>query len=370
MLPHGLNKEDAMDIESDRKIKTILRILAEAGHPLGSSRIASELALMGVELKQRMVRYYLGQMDRAGLTESLGRGGRRITQQGMDMLRTAIAVEKVGYVSARMDELSYKMSFDLSQRTGTVILNVSRLRVSDFGEAQRLITQMLEAGLGMGKLVALGQEGEELGGYHVPFGEVVVGTVCSVTLNGLFRAAGVPVTSRFGGLLELRDGRPLRFTHIIHYDGTTIDPVEIFIKGRLTRVREAAASGAGIIGASFREIPAAALPAAQRLIGELERAGLLGTVHVLGRPGQPLLDIPVAHGRVGLIVAAGLNPIAAMEEAGIETQSQALATLHEFSRLIPVSKLGEVTVTSRRLHKRLASLVESRPPSPDGGIFE
>lgn len=359
-----------MDISSDRKAKTILRILAESGRPLGSSRIASELALMGIELKQRMVRYYLGQMDKAGLTEGLGRGGRRITQQGMDVLRTAIAVEKVGYVSARMDELSYRMSFDLVRHAGTLILNISRLRASDLGEAQRLITQVLEAGLGMGKLIALGQEGDELGGYRVPFGEVVVGTICSITLNGLLRAAGVPVASRFGGLLELRDGKPARFSHIIHYDGTTIDPVEIFIKGRLTRVREAAAKGEGIIGASFREIPAAALPAASRLVDDLGRAGLVGRIHLLGRPGQPLLDIPVAQGRVGMVVAAGLNPIAAIEEAGIETQNQAMATVYDVARLIPASKLGDKLLTSRKLHKRLSSLVESRIPSLDGGIFE
>jgi HTH-type transcriptional regulator, global nitrogen regulator NrpRI len=359
-----------METIGDRKVTMILRILAEAGRPLGSSRIASELSLGGVDLKQRMVRYYLSQMDKAGLSESLGRGGRRITQQGMDMLRTAIAVERVGYVSSRMDELSYKMSFDRILRSGTVILNISRLRAADFGEAQKLIAHVLEAGLGMGKLLALGRDGDELGGYRVPFGEVAVGTVCSVTLNGLFRSAGVPITPRFGGLLELRDGRPVRFTHIIHYDGTTIDPVEIFIKGRLTRVREAAAKGSGVIGASFREIPAAALPAATQLMEDLVRAGLLGRVHVLGRPGQPLLDIPVAQGRVGLVVSAGLNPIAAVEEAGIDTQSQALATLHEFGRLISAARLSELLATSRTLHKRLTSLIESRSPSRDGGIFE
>lgn len=359
-----------MNIEADHKARSILRILAEAGGALGSSRIEDELALLGVELKQRMVRYYLHQMDKAGLTEGLGRAGRKITERGLDVLRTAIAVEKVGYVSARMDELSYKMSFDPAKMAGTVIVNVSRLRASDLGDAQRLISQALDAGLGMGKLVALGQEGEELGGGRVHFGEVAVGTICSVTLNGLFRAAGIPVTSRFGGLLELHDGKPVRFTHIIHYDGSTMDPVEIFIKGRLTRVREVIARGAGVIGASFRDIPAAAVPAAARLMEELVRANLLGRVHLLGRPGQPLLDIPVAQGRVGVVVAAGLNAMAAVEEAGIETQNQALAALYEFDRLVPAWRLGEGVLTSRRLHKRLSTLLEKRPASLDEGLFE
>jgi hypothetical protein len=118
----------------------------------------------------------------------------------------------------------------------------------------------------MGRRLAVGQEGRELGGRPIPFGEVAIGTICSVTLNGIFRMAGIPVSSRFGGLMEIRDGRPARFTQIINYDGTTIDPVEIFLKGRMTHVREAAATGRGTIGVSFREIPAVALPAARQLI--------------------------------------------------------------------------------------------------------
>ena len=77
-------------------------------------------------------------------------------------------------------------------------------------------------------------------------------TICSVTLNGVFRSHGIPMAARFGGLLELHDRQPVRFSQIINYDGTTIDPIEIFIRGRMTRVAEAARTGTGVIGAGFR----------------------------------------------------------------------------------------------------------------------
>jgi repressor of nif and glnA expression len=329
-----------MDFDSQRKLDAILRILAESGRPQGSTSIAGELALSGIDLRQRMVRYYLTQADRMGLTQNRGRSGRSITPAGIERLRRVIAVEKIGFISARVDELSYRMTFDIGRREGTVVLNVSRMPAASLPSAAGIIGETLAAGLGMGGLVTLRREGEEIAGYRVGRGEVAVGTVCSVTLNGVFRAAGIPISSRFGGLLEIREGKAVHFTHIIHYDGTTIDPVEIFLKGRMTRVRQAVTSGNGTIGASFREIPVAALPAATALIGRLTAIGLLGGFHVIGRPGQPLLDIPVPQGRVGLIVPAGLNAIAAVEESGIETHNVAMAALHEHGDLVPAVCLG------------------------------
>ncbi len=329
-----------MDLDGKRKMDTILRVLAEADRPLGSTNIAAELQLSGVNLRQRMVRYYLHLTDGLGLTQNHGRAGRSITTAGIERLRRVVAVEKVGFISARVDELSYRMTFDLSAREGTVVLNVSSLAAADLPKAARLIGETLAAGLGMGGLVALRREGGEIAGVRVERGEVAIGTVCSVTLNGAFRAAGIPIGSRFGGLLEIRDGKPDHFTHVIHYDGTTIDPVEIFLKGRMTRVRRAVNSGNGTIGASFREIPVAALSAATALIKRLAAIGLLGGFHVIGRPGQPLLEIPVPQGRVGLIVPAGLNAMAAVEESGIDTRNVAMAELHEYRDLVPAACLG------------------------------
>ena len=329
-----------MDIDAKRKTSAILRVLADAGSPLGSTHIADELQLLGIDLKQRMVRNYLQQMDEAGLTENLGRAGRRITDRGREELDTAVVIDKVGFISAKVDELAYQMSFDPNLRTGTVILNVSTIPASEITRAQKLVNAVLEAGLGMGKFVAVGGAGEELGGHPVPRGRIAIGTVCTVTLNGVLRGAGIPMRSRFGGLLQVQEGEPLRFTQIINYDGTTLDPVEIFIKGKMTRVMDAVKKGAGTVGASFREVPAAALPATQRVIERLERVGL-GGVLCVGRPGRPLLDVPVPHGCVGIIVAAGLNALAAVEEAGIETESHAMASLHEFDDLVPAAEMSE-----------------------------
>lgn len=331
-----------MDLERQRKTEAILRILAESDAPLGSGAIAAEMRHIGIEMKDRMVRYYLRETDRLGLTESLGRGGRRLTAQGVEELGHAGAVDKVGFASTRVDELGYRMSFDAARRCGTVVLNVSHFRAADLPRAQVLLNQVVAAGLGMGELIALGHGGERLGSLRIEPGQVAIGTVCSVTLNGALLAAGVPIYSRFGGLLEMRDGKPLRFTQIIQYDGTTIDPVQIFLKGKMTRVGQAVDSGNGIVGASLREVPAVAFSAAERVIAELRQLGL-GCVLAVGRPGRPLLDVPISPGRVGLVVAAGLNAIANVEEAGIETENLAMATMFPYEELLHASKLKALT---------------------------
>ena len=52
----------------------------------------------------------------------------------------------------------------------------------------------------------------------------------------------------------------------------------------------------------------------------------------IGTPNQPLFDIPVGEGRAGLIVTGGLNPIAALCEAGVPVTFQSLAEVEDIAR--------------------------------------
>jgi repressor of nif and glnA expression len=194
---------------------------------------------------------------------------------------------------------------------------------------------VFDQGLGMGNKLILAHAGERVCGITVPDDVIAVGTVCSVTVNGILLHEGIPVTSRYGGLLEMRDGRPVRFVELVQYSGTSLDPLEIFIKAGMTRVRNAARTGTGLIGASFREVPSVAVEDIRRISSGMAKHGL-GGILTLGRPNQPLFDIPVSEGRTGMIVVGGLNPIAAVHEAGIEVSSRSLAGLEDFSRLVSI----------------------------------
>ncbi len=324
----------------ERNRRDILRILSESDGPMNSASVTEQLHARGQEMSERTVRYYLLQSDREGLTENLGRRGRRITERGKKELTDARPYEKVGLIAARIEEKMYRMNFDLKTKTGTVVMNVSVIGRRDLTRSIPLIQRVFSSGYAMGKLMNLYPPGANLSVLRIPDDAVGIGTVCSVTLNGVLLSCGIPTISRFGGLLEIRNRKPLRFVELIHYEGTTLDPLEIFIKSGMTNYTDATATGSGLIGAGFRELPASSRNRVTEIARELEKIGL-GGVMVIGWPGQPLLEVPVTEGRFGAIVIGGLNPVAILEEQGIRTQSRALATLEDFQCLFHYGELSE-----------------------------
>jgi repressor of nif and glnA expression len=195
------------------------------------------------------------------------------------------------------------------------------------------------AGLSMGNRIAVKMAGDRIGDILAPRGKILLSTICSVTMNGMFLKAGIPVVSRFGGLVEMDGGVPKRFLELTEYQGTSIDPHKLFIMARMTGVSQCASDGSGVIGVSFREFPSVAFEQAKRVIDTLRRLNLNGIL-AIGQPSRPLLDIPVSDGRTGMITIDGLNPIAALHEAGIPLELTPLAGLEEVSTFVPFSDVA------------------------------
>jgi hypothetical protein len=318
--------------KTKRKELLILNILKNSEAPLTSARIAEETSALGHEMSERTVRLYLQKMDQEGLTNSSRKLGHQITELGLTELDSSIIIEKVGFLSAKIDQMTYKMNFDLNTASGSVVINVTIVEPGLLAKNIPEIKKVYADGYAMGDLMTFLGPGENLGHISVPEGMMGIGTVCSITLNGILLKHGIPTVSRFGGLLELRDKKPVRFIEIIMYDGTSIDPLEVFIRSGMTDYLGAIKTGSGKIGASFREFPSDSREAVQNLDVRMKRIGLGGLVKV-GMPGQSLLEIPVSEGRVGAIVIGGLNPVSILEETGVRAYSRALAGLIDFNRL-------------------------------------
>jgi repressor of nif and glnA expression len=325
-----------MGAKAERASTAILRVLREAQSPLGAERIVEALLAAGVDLSPRTVRLHLLELDKRGLTQLVNRrSGRVITKAGREESGRADVFTKVGVVSARVDTLSYQMSWDARTGAGSVVMNTTLIHPANLGPALVEMRRVLRDHLGISHKVLVARAGEPIGGVVVPENFVGIGTVCSVTMNGILLHRGIPVTSRFGGLLEIRDRRPLRFVELIEYRGSSLDPLEVFIQAGMTRVRDVLQQGSGVICAGFREIPAPAVDDVQALVRQLRPLGIGGIIAV-GRPNQPLFGIPVSDGHAGLVVVGGLNPIAAVREAGYAVRIRSLAGLEDFSRLRPV----------------------------------
>ena len=321
-----------------RKVIAILKALHDSEEPLGARVISQHLKSYGIELGERAVRYHLKIMDERGLTRLVGRDGRLITDSGIEELKSALVRDKIGFAISRIELLAFRTNFDLQKRAGLVPVNISYFPQKRFGEALRVMKPIFEKGLCVSDLVATAREGERLGDTIVPSGMTALATVCSIVVNGTMLKAGVPMDSRFGGIIEIKNNAPLRFVELINYDGSSIDPSEVFIRARMTSVTEVAKRGEGKLLANYREIPALCRPIVENVVTKLKKSGIGGLL-VMGNASESVCEIPVELNRIGIILLGGLNPVAAAEEAGIEAENHAMGAIIDFQRLKKINDL-------------------------------
>ncbi len=330
--------EHAANTDAERKIIAILKVLSESSEPLGSITIARELERHGIFLSERAVRYHLRIADERAYTLPLGRSGRMLTPGGMEELAMALAPEQVGFIMEKLELLAFQTTFNPEKLTGQIPINTSLIDRERFPEALANMADAFKKGLCVSHMVTTAQEGEKLGSVVVPEGRTGLATVCSAAINGVLLKSGVPVNSKFGGVLEIMDSKPRRFTAVIEYAGTSIDPSEQYIRAGMTSIGEAARTGKGKILANFRELPAAARSLVGQRIDALKAAGING-VYLLGNTSEPACQIPVDLGRVGMVLLGGLNPVAAAVEAGIDVENIGESGVIEYERLTPFEEL-------------------------------
>jgi hypothetical protein len=327
------------DSDTERKMMAVLKVLSESSEPMGSITIARELERRGIFLSERAVRYHLRITDERGFTQTVGRrDGRMLTSKGLEELQIALAPEQVGFIIEKLEVLAFHTTFNPQTRTGQIPINTSLINKEQFKKALAIMADVFKAGLCVSNLVATASEGGKLGSVIIPRGKIGLATVCSVVINGVLLKAGVPINSRFGGVLEIRDSKPRRFIAIINYNGTSLDPSEQYIRAGMTTVGEVARTGSGRILANFREIPAPSKAVVDKNIALLKDAGING-VYVLGNTSDQVCQIPVSVNRVGMVLLGGLNPIAAACEAGIDIENIGESGLIAFEQLVSFSKL-------------------------------
>ena len=328
---------ETQDVE--RKVLAILNTLGDFQEAVGSTIIAKRLKGLGIELSERAVRYHLRLMDERGLTQLVGRrDGRIITELGQAELKNAMVTHKVGFALSRIEMLAFRTNFDWDKRTGFIPVNISFFSKGDFNKAFKAMKPIFQAGLCVSNLVAVASEGEAIGDLVVPEGKTGLATVCSIVVNGTLLKAGVPIDSKFGGILQIRNHRPLRFVEIIHYAGSSLDPTEIFIRANMTSVAKVAEGGSGEILANYREIPAICRPLAEEVEAKLKDAGIGGTL-LMGNVSEPVCELPIELNQVGVVLIGGLNPVAAAAEAGIISESHAMSTVIDYQTLVKVSEI-------------------------------
>jgi repressor of nif and glnA expression len=319
--------------EVERKVISILKILSDSPGPVGARLIAFRLKDYGVCLSERTVRYHLQLLDERGLTRIIGRkDGRSITQSGLNELHNALVGDRIGSAIARIETLAYQISFKPEKQAGNVPINVSLFPADKFNQALEVMRNILSSKPCFSDLVAIAGEGDRLGKVIIPKGKVGLATISGIVISGVLLRSGIPLDFKFAGLLQFRGRECVRFIDLINYSGSSLDPSEVFIAGKMTSVCGAVGEGNGKIIASFCEFPALALSRAEAVIRQLETVGIVGLCKI-GGASETVCETPVGMSRVGMIVADGLNLVAVAAEAGIEGTNHAMSGVIDFKKL-------------------------------------
>jgi len=328
---------DPEDIE--RKNILMLKILNESPVSLGARIIARKMQEHGIQLSERTVRYHLKLMDERGLTRLVGRrDGRVITDLGLEEIANARVQDKISLSISRIDVLSFKTTFNLRKKRGRVPVNISFIPEDKFKQILSVMKPVFQKKLAVSDRIAVARANEKLGEVVIPEGKIGLATVCSIVINGVLLKHGIPIDSKFGGILQLKNGEPLRFVELIHYSGSSLDPSEIFIRGKMTSVKEVIEKNEGKILANFREIPALSRSLVTDVIAEFREAGINGILSI-GDVGTALGQTNVDINKVGMILIGGLNPIAAAYENGFDVENKAMSTVMEFEELQSIEQI-------------------------------
>jgi repressor of nif and glnA expression len=232
----------------------------------------------------------------------------------------------------------FRTTFNPKTMEGDVIVNLSLIDKQDFDDVLKIFSMAINSGLSVSPLLKILHEGDSIGDRKISEGEVGFATVCSITIDGLLLKAGVMVKPRFGGLVEIRDGEPVRFTNVLTYKSTTIDPLEVLMSQELTSVMSMLKTGSGKILANLREAPMVARDVIDSTLADMVDAGINGILEV-GEPNTRILDVPVERDHLGIVVIGGTNPMAIVQEHGIPIRTNAMSTLIDINKLSHINDL-------------------------------
>lgn len=321
-----------IDSQVQRKLIEILRILYENNEPIGARLIADRINERGYAIGERGVRYHLRILDERGLTKRQGYDGRIITERGINELNNALVGDRVGFIINRIEKLIYDTTFDLKAMQGDVIINTSVIDKDDFDKTMEILRHVVYNGYSISPYIKLIEEGTITSDIKIPEGKIGIATMCSITVDGILMKNGIPVNTKYGGILDVKDRKPMQFDDIIVYSGTTIDPMRIFISKKMTRVLDAVETGSGRLLANLREIPASSVLEASKVLELVTDAGI-ASIAEIGKPGKSVLNAPVDAGKVGVVVYAGVNAVAAVEETGIKVETHPISSIMDFKEL-------------------------------------
>jgi repressor of nif and glnA expression len=236
------------------------------------------------------------------------------------------------FVNQRIEDYAMQVTYDPKEDRGQVVYNLSVIRTADLNKAVRVIKDVCRSGICASTMIRFEHSGARIEDYVIPEGMTGLMTICSTTLDGLLLNRGVPMNPVGGGVVEVEERVPRRFTHLIRYEYTTIDPLQVLISQEITSITRVMKSGNGNILANIRECHMEAEPILAGLLEDLSGAAFTGILDV-GLPNTPALGVTVDPQYFGVVALGGTNQMAALVENGIWVKIRAMKGLVDIATM-------------------------------------
>ncbi|MDD1724487.1 MAG: NrpR regulatory domain-containing protein [Methanospirillum sp.] len=313
-------------IKTEHKYIEILRILKDHQEPMGAKRLSELLAERGYVMTDRAVQYYLRYLDTRGFTEKVGNQGRILTSAGIMETDRALVDDRIGFVISKLERLAFRSTFDPVSGTGDVAYNLTIVPDEILEPVSNSFDMVRDAGCSFFSGYSILERD-----HRVPPGHVGILTVCSITMDGVFQHNGIPVKVAYGGTIRLTDKTPENFSHIIGYQGSTVDPLQLFIGAGLTSIQDYVRTGTGVLLANVRQIPGLAEDRALGLISHMRECGFRFPL-TMGK--GKIFNLLTDPHRISLVSFSGMNSIGCATEAGYKLKTEIGAGTIPFSRVI------------------------------------
>ncbi len=232
------------------------------------------------------------------------------------------------FTLSRIDNLMHQVSFDPAEMKGKIITNTSFVERERLQETLAVFSDAIQAGLSVSPLIKLAEEGRY----------VRIKTACSLTICGVLLKKGIPVRPKGGGLVEVIGREPTRFTDMLMYWATTVDPIDLLTAQGLSDIAAMMRTGNGRILGNLHEAPMLARERIEEVLDLLSVAEFAGVLE-LGEPNMDVLGVFVERDHVGIALIGGTNLVAAAQEMGIAIKHESISDLTDVSEMKHIEEL-------------------------------
>ncbi len=241
-----------------------------------------------------------------------------------------ISSQPLVFTLARIENLMQQVSLDTATMKGKIITNTSLVEKKNLEETLHIFYDTIQSGLAVCPMIKLEDEDGN--------GRVKIKTACSLTISGMLLKHGIPIRPKGGGIIEVVEREPARFTDMLMYWATTIDPIDILTAQELTDITGMMRTGNGRILGNLQEAPMLARDRIEEVLDEMANVEFTGVLE-LGEPNMDVLGLSVERDHLGIALVGGTNLIAAAREEGIDIDHESISGLTDVSEMKHIDEI-------------------------------